>query len=42
MAVRPRAVTTWAPDMEGLVDLVAHGGLAHAVAEASGAPDFSV
>ena len=34
-------VTTWAPDMIALLDLVAHGELARAVAAEAGAPDFS-
>lgn len=38
---RVEDVTTWKPDMPGLVDLVAHGKLARAVAAAAPRPDFS-
>jgi len=38
---RVEDVTTWKPDMPALVDLVAHGELARAVAAEAPAPDFS-
>jgi histidine ammonia-lyase len=38
---RVEDVTTWKPDMPGLVDLVAHGELARAVAAEAPPPDFS-
>jgi histidine ammonia-lyase len=37
---RVEDVTTWAPDMPGLVDLVAHGELARAVAAQAKPPEF--
>ncbi len=38
---RVEDVTTWAPDKAGLVEMVAQGELAHAVAAETGAPDFT-
>jgi histidine ammonia-lyase len=38
---RVEDVTTWKPDMRGLVDLVAYGELARAVAAEAPPPDFS-